>query len=64
MHTSFRQILPQTALKILVLGKIMLENPHTFLVKTGSNSMLRFDIVKYILFPDARCFTAYSFDNI
>ena len=47
MHTTFRQILLHTALKILavrhtpadfclVCNKIMLENPHTFLMKTGS----------------------------
>ena len=48
MHTSFRQILLHTALKILamrqhmpadfclVCNKIMLENPHTFLMKTDS----------------------------
>ena len=49
MRTSFRQILLHTALKILACGstpadfclvcnKIMLENPHTFLMKTGSKS--------------------------
>ena len=49
MRMSFRQILPQTALKILagrkpacgfclLCNKIMLENPHTFLMKTGSKS--------------------------
>ncbi len=46
-HTSFRQILPLTASKILVIrqyvrgsflvtGKIMLENPHTISMRTGS----------------------------
>ena len=44
-HTSFRQILPLTASKIirqyvrgsfLVTGKIMLENPHTISMRTGS----------------------------
>ncbi|MCI7232675.1 MAG: site-specific integrase, partial [Oscillospiraceae bacterium] len=44
----------------LVLAKIMLENPHTFLVKTGSEYICRYDDGREIL-PD---YVTHKFNKI